>query len=560
MNSDLLTAGSNSEIWAEKFRRNLLQEARLGLFTQPENSVKYGQCQAARRVYFYDQVVSKFPDLFSKAEQAEIKSWFGAINRKTFEIGWVDWMYALAFSMRPSGPYENQECGAGLLAILEATGMADPEFSPQNLAYLSDNPRGWLQRFRNSDDTYAYQPEWLHHALFQYMASHNADPIKQLLSFEWFLLQAIPDGSPLRYNHFVAYTPGLTAYWASNFISKPENQGGRTNAMKDLEFSKSALWLAGRSADFLEKNNEFLYAHPGMEETKLTAENSPAWGSCLIFSDSGLPNQLGPLAPDKIVFRNGWEADSSYLLLNLRFTGWHRYKGTNSIILAYQAGAIAAEVNTGEHISWLPRGRSLLRDKRIPRENLNGLLVERTGLSAVVHSLTSIGSRWAQDPPFFAQVEQFETGSEMDISTTILDSWRGWRQSRTIFMHHKGAIVIADQVEGPSNRSAAISWHFTNSLEYLQDGRFRLRAGDQPVEMILIPVGAEFDQNKIEIKSDESGEASNLIYLPDDGGFTLLTVLLTKDWIGAKVITNQTAGLTTLTLQKAERIAEFQIP
>jgi len=115
-------------------------------------------------------------------------------------------------------------------------------------------------------------------------------------------------------------------------------------------------------------------------------------------------------------------------------------------------------------------------------------------------------------------------------------------------------------VVGPPNRTAAISWHFTKSLEDLQDGRFRLRAGDQPVEMILIPIGAEFDSNNIEIKADESGKASNLIYRPEEGGFTILTVLLTRDWIGAKVITDQTAGLTTLTLQKAERSAEFQIP
>src|SRR4029079_3740940 len=132
-----------------------------------------------------------------------------------------------------------------------------------------------------------------------------------------------------------------------------------------------------------------------------------------LYSDSGLPNQIGPLAPDKIVFRDGWRAANAYLLLNLRFTGWHRSEATNAVALVYQGERIVTDVLDAAPIRWLPVGRSLVRDKRIPRENLNSLLVENSGLSAVMDGLTGIGSQWAQDPPAYAEVLNFVTGQQI---------------------------------------------------------------------------------------------------------------------------------------------------
>jgi len=55
-------------------------------------------------------------------------------------------------SQWPEGPYENQENGAGLLALLEAEGLTDPALSPANRAYLARNRRGWTARFRVAED------------------------------------------------------------------------------------------------------------------------------------------------------------------------------------------------------------------------------------------------------------------------------------------------------------------------------------------------------------------------------------------------------------------------
>jgi hypothetical protein len=158
-----------------------------------------------------------------------------------------------------------------------------------------------------------------------------------------------------------------------------------------------------------------------------------------------------------IVFRDGWGPDATYLLVNLRFTGWHRYKATGTVTLAYQGEALAADVLDGRPFSWLPVGRSLFRDKRIPRENLNGLVVAKTGMAAVLYTLTGIGGPWAQDPPYYAEVVAFETGEEMDRTHIRLTGWRGWRQDRWIYFYHNGGpVVVVDEARGqrgPEGRS-----------------------------------------------------------------------------------------------------------
>ena len=115
--------------------------------------------------------------------------------------------------------------------------------------------------------------------------------------------------------------------------------------------------------------------------------------------------------------------------MNLRFTGWHRYKASNTISLVYQGGPLVVEQTVGQPFAWLPEGRSLFRDKRIPRENLNGLLIKRSGMSAVLYQMTGIGGPWAQDPPHYAEVLAFRTGDELDWSHVQLADWRRWRHS-----------------------------------------------------------------------------------------------------------------------------------
>jgi hypothetical protein len=207
----------------------------------------------------------------------------------------------------------------------------------------------------------------------------------------------------------------------------------------------------------------------------------------------------------------------------LRFTGWHRYKATNTISLIYQAGPITGEKLNSGAIGWLPQGRSLPRDKRIPRENLNGLVVERTGMDAVMQALTGIGGPWAQNPPYYASVERFETGTQMDTSTTVIQDWNGWTQHRGIYFYHNGPIIVVDHAKGPQKSHAAIVWQFNIPSEN-QELRFLLRAGEHPVEVVIVPLIGEV------IKEP------NRLWVQGPGQISLVTVFLTDEWIGAKVL------------------------
>jgi hypothetical protein len=514
--------------WEEQFRQSLLSDAHQQLYTQPANSVKYYQCLAARSAYFYGLVKNKYPNLFTHQEQIEIAKWFADINKRAQTIEWIDWIYGLALNKRPSGPYENQECGAGLIAVLEHFELADPSLSSLNQEYLANNPRGWQERFRNTDDSYVYQTEWLHHAWFQFLYTGRTNPDLQQLSFEWFLLQSLPDGSFLQYNNISGAAPAQTAFWASNILNG-------TKPPRSIQVEPGqALWLAGRSSEYLTSQKLFLFAQPGMEKRNENTGFSPSFGSCLLYGDSGLPNQIGPLAPDKIVFRDNWENDSKYLILNLRFTGWHRYKATNSIALFYRNGPIIGDLNAISFLSWLPEGRSLVRDKRIPRENLNGLVVERTALSAIIHYLTNIGGTWAQDPPYYATVKEFKTGEDIDFSTTVLDDWRGWKQTRTIYFNHNGPVIIRDEVAGPDDKNAALTWHMIGQARQNHENRIEIRNGSGRVEMLFISEYGNANLQDINIEWDPDTEYTNILYQSGQkGGFSVFTILLTEDWLGA---------------------------
>ncbi len=522
----MLALGTDDRSWAGAFRDAILTEALEGRFTGPANSVKSTQYQAALRAYYAPRIRAAFPGLFSTGDWETLRDWFAAINRRAWTVEWVDGMYALAFARWPQGPYANQETGAGLLAILETEGLGAPELPSRNRAYLRSDRRGWATGFRNTDDAFVYQTEWITNAYFQslYWRSVATQPTvshpslieaNQQLAFEWMLVQAIPDGAPLRYNHPRRQLPIGTAYLAAL-----------------LERDPRFIWWAARMLDWKAGNSVPLNAQPGAEKPTALRGNSPTTGSCLMFGNSGLPDQPGPLAPDKLVFRDGWQPDAMYMLLNLRFSGWHRYKATNSAILLYQEGPIVVEKVNAAPFGWLPQGRSLFRDKRVPRENLNGLLIPRTGWSQVVHRLTGIGGPWAQDPPPYARVEFVDWLGPVDVARTTIEGWRGWSHARTVYFVHRGPIVVIDAARGKGQ--AAVVWHLVG--EGRRDGSgLWLRSMPSPVR-VLLPSQA---WRNIEVRQTgaKPGEGDigvpnwDLVYRsPVPGQLDLVTVFALRSW------------------------------
>ena len=512
----MLALATGEQRWAGAFRESLLSEATEGRFTGPAHSVKSVQYEAALRAYYLPRVHTAFPDLFSSNDLALLQAWFADINRRALTVEWVDWMYALAFAKWPEGPYENQENGAGLLALLESEGLAAPDLSPANRDYLDCNLRGWIARFRNTDDAVVYQPEWINNAYFQSFYTGQAPADNVPLSFAWLLLQTPPDGALLQYNHPGHLSVANVAYLGAYLLEDPRY-----------------VWLAGRALADTEMRGEYLFAQPGIEQPLSLTGRSPTEGSCLLYGDSGLPNQAGPLAPDKIILRDSWASDSAYLLLNLRFTGWHRYKATNTVTLIYQDGPLASDTLDSEPFAWLPVGRSAFRDKRIPRENLNGLLVERSGMSAALYVLTGVGGPWAQDPPHYAEVVAFETGEVLDWAHTRLAHWPGWQHDRWVYLYHDhGPIVVVDEAKGPAGSQAALTWHLDGEGP-AEGWRIRLRGGDEPAEVLFAPIGLE---GRLEIREGEGCDLRQRVvyYSPIDGRLRVVTLFLPGRWADAE--------------------------
>lgn len=518
----MLALGTGEDYWAQAFREGLLQEAAAGKFSQAAHSVKYIQREAALRAYYVPRVRQAFPRLFTDADLRILADWFGAINQRALTVEWVDWMYAAALSRWPLGPYENQENGAGLLSVLIPAGLEKPELADENRAYLQQNPRGWLTRFRNTDDAILYQPEWLTNAFFQAGYTGQLAERNRELSFEWLLLQALPDGRAPQYNHVGQPSLAGIAYLAAVELADPRY-----------------LWLADQALQAAAAQGQAVYAQPGAERPIELMSQAPDFGSCLLYGDSGLPTQVGPLAPDKIVFRDGWAPDAPYLLLNLRFSGWHRYKATNTVTLFSIKSPLVSDLMERKTFRWLPTGRSLLRDKRVPRELLSGLLIAERGIRAVLYELTGVGSDWAQDPPWHADVLAFKTGDALDWSHSRLTDWQGWQHERYVYFYHKhGPIIVVDRADGPLSSQAALVWHLRpeEGAQPDQTWRLRLRSGEETVEFVFVPLVAAGQSPGYLSFAAEGDRRLNAVYRPaTTGTLRAATLLLSGEWVGAEV-------------------------
>lgn len=516
----MLAITTDKSEWAQEFKTALLQEKRSGDFTHPANSMKSIQYDAAMRAWYYIRVRDKFPNLFSASERSELRRWFAAINKRALTTEWIDWMYGIAFSKIPQGPYENQEVGAGLIAILESAHLADETLSEQNLNYLNNNLRGWWTHFRNIDDAIIYQPQWINNAYFQLLYTGDTIPAdKANLSFQWMLLQALPDGMTLGYNYPLQFPLAGSMYFGAELLKNPV-----------------FLWMAGREADWLTANNGFLYAQPGLETPIDIQGLPPTQGSCLLYGNSGLPNQLGPLAPDKVVFRGGWAPSDPYLLLNLRFTGWHRYKATNAISLVYRGNPLVQEISRANTISWLPVGRSLLRDKRIPRENVNGLLVEPTGIRKVVHQIVGFGSDWAQDPPQYADVLGFSTSEKADWSFTRLTNWQGWQHDRQIYFYHNAKpIIVWDHATNSKAKNVALNWHLTVGATITTNETRVNFQNTATAQMVILPIVSLEDSPPTITMTNTTDDSNLMITARKSKELQVVSIFLFDNWVDADI-------------------------
>jgi len=215
-------------------------------------------------------------------------------------------------------------------------------------------------------------------------------------------------------------------------------------------------------------------------------------------------------------------------LLNLRFTGWHRYKSTNGIVLIYAGEELVKERYTQNPIQWLPAGRAMVRDKRIPIEQLNTLLIPRAGLDAVINTIIDWLGPYAQDPPFYSEIDSFGTSDKMDHIKTSIKDWHGWKFTRSVFFYHDGPAFIIDNADSKKQRKAAINYHFAEGYDLNER-----RATNLNNNIDFLFIGQENSKLLDFIEDD----GLLVQYQSEDpGNLNLLTVILPDEWQNAELV------------------------
>lgn len=448
---------TEDEKWANSFKKILLNEAQNRKFIEASGSVKGWQYYAMIRPYYYLLLTEKNPSLFTNSEQKLILDWFKEINEQAFNVEWVDYIYGFIFKKMPEGPYKNQEIGAGLLAVLSDVLKDEyPDLVEKDIKYLNNYGVGWQRNFRNPDDGIVYhQHIWVKNA---YMMAKYGEQDKYLISnntknsFEWILLQWPSNGISPAYNIPVDNTPFDIMVLGGGLLND-----GRY------------LWLAERMLEDEVKNIDreidsivgLEYWHNNITPIK------PIVGSCYLKGTTGIAQAPKSLKPDKIILRDGWEYHSLYALINLRFSGWHSYKGTNSFVSIMHGEPFVVEKLESKQHKWIPKGKADHRDKKILREELNGFQMEKIGFEKIIYEITGLDSPWAQDPPRFSEVIAFNSTPIADYAITEISDWHGWTHQRASVLV-KGDdpfIVVFDYAKGKKSNKVAITWHLKGDFE-----------------------------------------------------------------------------------------------
>lgn len=466
--------------YAEAFRSELLDEVKRGEFLDRSDSIKAWQFEAALRAHHYVHISERFPELFSPTDRRELHMWFEALNEKAFDVALVDYAYALVFRRQPHGLYDNQEIGAGLLAVLShILDRHNPELVERNREFIDRHAIGWNHNFRNPDDGIVYHQQfWIQNAylLARYAGVGEVDGLNSRRSFEWILAQWPPNGQSPAYNVLETNTAFDVMLLGAALLEEP-----------------SYRWLAERMV-LRDQKQGTLATGAGLLGAELwdadmVARHSHV-GSCYLRAPTGIATRPGEVQPDKVVMREGWREDDLYALLNLRFAGWHGYKATNTVVTLMAGAPFVVSPMDRETKGWLPKAGAQQRDRRIDRTRLNGLQIRATGLDRAVFDLTRFDSSWRQDVPRFADVVMFATSNDTDIARTTIHDWGGVNHERAIVPQRESYVAVLDHVHGRRGE-ATVNW-FLKGAAQTAEGRLDLR---QESERLSVYYMSDADRN-----------------------------------------------------------------
>lgn len=452
---------------AVKLKDIIVKEAFDEKFTGPANSMKINQIWAAQRGVVYLDMLKKYPNLFNDRERILIEKWVEALVVRAFTKEWSDIYYAITFRKPITAPYRNQENGVAALCIYaEIIKNSNPDLASKAKKYVRDNAILWRSNFRNTDDSTSYQALWIYNAwnVGKFMFPETLKNTYSKESFEWLLKQWPPNGGPLGYN------PDVSTILPDIFLL-----GANLHSSAELK------WVAEKSLNYAKKHSIKLSGfRPGLQfRDERIVGIMPSIDSTYIEAPGNLVQFPSENRPDKIVFRAGWEDDSLYALLNLRYDGFHGYKATNSIVTLHYGVPFIVEDLVKISRKWLPAGRARVRDDNIERYRLNGFYIKEPFLNRLFNKVDVFRTRWGQTLPKYSKIYQFYKSDIFDYSKTEIVDWLNWNNSRTCLLVKNNYFAVFDFNKGQNKKQHSINWHlrgnYNSSKTILAQNNFKLQ-------------------------------------------------------------------------------------
>jgi hypothetical protein len=489
---------SGKEKYSEILKNYYFNESVNQRFTGPTGGNKAKQYRATLRAAYYDEIISREPDFFTPLEKKELENWFYKINLQIFKVEWIDYVYAALFKKKPEGPYENQENGVGALSVFFNVSKFDNQIRNRNLEYTKEKGVGWSRNWRNPDDSFFYQGLWIKNAFFMSKYTglelfYNETNLKK--SFEWMLVQLLPDGLTPGYNNPDPNRFPLDVMVLGSKLLQDGRYKWIVNRMMELDYKAEMKNIYG--------------VHYWEDDLKPI---KPKIGSCYINGTTGIAIKPGQSRPDKIVFRDGWDKNSTYALLNLRFAGWHSYKGTNSYVVIYHGKPFIVEDIEKEEFDWmLPSSSRLYNDKKIDRADLNGIQVEKRGIEEKVNKITGLADEWSQTPPKYAKLDFLRFGDGVDYSRTVISDWNGWNNYRVSILFKNNFFIVIDHLLSENSGKVRSLWHLKGEMISSNNVETELRNGQYNV-MIYHPNNLTGYSTHIEHENYSRRKDTNIHY------------------------------------------------
>lgn len=430
-----------------------------------------------------------FGQICAKEDAQLIEDWF----YRRAQLMWRDRDGATWATFRP---YDNQEIGIGAVTLLaELFKARDPELAKGFHALSDARLVGFEKKNGNLDDTLFYTPVFTK-VMWYYAFYRNRDDLLSLPNcrgvFEGMLRQHGGTGIFTLYNWTqpgaaadmmalgaYLFSDGRYKWLANRFIQERLETRNKRAAFSQRHFSQSQVKQALAAPDDAElqevvleemsRVNRYDHVWEGLTDNVFhlwlfwddaLAPVRPDDKSAVLEKTAGQgrwPFNPEPVLPDKVVLREGYQANDMVALVNLwggqnspkARTVSHRYPAANEII-----SLVRGEQFLVQNID------QVTRDIYIHRKWLNAFSLKRgeEWLNAAMIGERQFGVYPAIDM-CNAYVQFFGAFPSADAIKSTLYSYHGWTNERTVMLVKERCLIVIDQCFGPQAETGGVRWH-----------------------------------------------------------------------------------------------------